>query len=315
MTSSSAPALAIEARNLSRRYGERVALDRLTLQIAEGIVFGLVGPNGAGKSTTLRILCGLLQPSSGEVTVAGRSPVRERRALQQVIGIMPQTFGLYSYLTVRENLEFYADLYVPSGRSARARIAEVMELTGLNAYAAVRPPELSGGWRQRLALACAILHHPRVLFLDEPTAGVDPVSRRLFWDLIHELNVGGTTIFVTTHYMEEVERCNVVGLLSEGKLRLSGSPNELKQTASRDRELIAIACDECERAFAAMRGATGLCDAYVYGDQLHLSFAVGHDGHAQAASRLADAGIPVMRIVPRPPTMEDVFVAASGSSP
>jgi ABC-2 type transport system ATP-binding protein len=314
MTSAAAPALAIETRNLTRRYGERVALDRLTLQIAEGIVFGLVGPNGAGKSTTLRILCGLLQPSSGEVKVAGRSPVRERRAVQEVIGIMPQTFALYGYLTVRENLEFYADLYVPSGRMARARIAEVMELTGLNAYAGVRPPELSGGWRQRLALACAILHHPRVLFLDEPTAGVDPVSRRLFWDLIHELNVGGATIFVTTHYMEEVERCNAIGLLSQGTLRLSGSPIELKQAASRGRELIAVDCEERERAFAALRGANGLCDAYVYGDQLHLSFAIGHDGRAEAASRLAGAGVKVLGINPRPPTMEDVFVAASGSS-
>jgi ABC-2 type transport system ATP-binding protein len=306
--------LAIETRDLSRRYGERVALDRLTLQVPDGVVFGLVGPNGAGKSTTLRILCGLVQPTSGEVQVAGRSPVRERRALQQVIGIMPQTFGLYSYLTVRENLEFYADLYVSSGRQARARIAEVMELAGLGAYATARPPELSGGWRQRLALGCAILHHPRVLFLDEPTAGVDPVSRRLFWDLIHDLSVGGTTIFVTTHYMEEVERCNAIGLISQGRLRLSGSPLELKQAAKRDAELIAVDCDERERAFAALREAAGLRDAYVYGDRLHLCFALGHDGLAQTEALLGRAAVHVHCIEPRPPTMEDVFVAASGAT-
>jgi ABC-2 type transport system ATP-binding protein len=302
----------IETIDLTKRYGARNVVDSLSMQVTEGAVFGFLGPNGAGKSTTLKMLCGFLTPSAGEVRVAGLSPIRQRRQLQEVIGFMPQTFGLYTYLSVRENLEFYADLHLPSRRAARERMAEVIDAAGLARYADHRADQLSGGWRQRLALACAILHRPRLLFLDEPTAGVDPVSRRLFWDLLHQLSDSGVTIFVTTHYMEEVERCTQIGLIDRGKLRLSGSPLELKAAAASEQELLAIdGCDDHAAAFASLRGAQGMLDAYLYGDRIHLAWAPGSDGLATTAELLRRAGVACRDVQPRRATMEDVFVAGA----
>jgi ABC-2 type transport system ATP-binding protein len=301
----------IHTAGLTKRYGARAVVDALSLEVAQGAVFGFLGPNGAGKSTTLKMLCGFLKPTSGELSVAGLSPIKQRRELQRVIGFMPQTFGLYTYLTVRENLQFYGDLHLPSRRAVRERLAEVMEATGLGPHAGLRAEQLSGGWRQRLALACAILHRPRLLFLDEPTAGVDPVSRRIFWDLIQQLNDGGVTIFVTTHYMEEVERCTRIGLISQGRLRISGAPQELRAEAARAQELLAVDCDDHATAFAALHGAEGLRDAYLYGERIHLAWAPGARGIDQTAERLQRAGVPVRAVEPRRATMEDVFVAAA----
>ena len=311
-------AAAIETRDLIRRFGERTVVDRLSLRIPEGIVYGFLGPNGAGKSTTLRILCGMLRPTAGEVTVAGFSPVRDLDRLKRAIGYMPQQFGLYDYLTVAENLAFYADLYLPSARAARDRTREVLAATGLDAQRDQIASRLSGGWRQRLALACAILHRPRVLFLDEPTVGVDPVSRRLFWDLLHELNDAGTTIFVTTHYMEEVERCHEVGLLSGGRLRTSGSPRELKSFVAERRELVTVIAGDADRAFAALRGLPDLVDIYFYGEAIHLAWTRDPERLTQPRAvhrtreALREAGIGVVHIDHRVSTMEDVFVQATG---
>jgi ABC-2 type transport system ATP-binding protein len=303
------PGLAIETRELTRRYGDKVVVDRLNLAVREGTVFGLLGANGAGKSTTLRMLCGLLRRSDGQAWVAGVDPERERRALKRAIGFMPQAFGLYGYLTVRENLDFYADLYVEKRKTASERVKWVIEEAGLGPKVKVRAESLSAGWRQRLALGCAILHKPKVLFLDEPTAGVDPVSRRTFWDLIHTLHESGSTVFVTTHYMEEVERCHEVGMMAEGVMRVAGVPAELKARAAVETELIAVDCDRPEAALAHLRSAPGLLDVYLYGDRLHLAWDRGAGGLERTVSLLG-AVVQVRECVPRVATMEDVFVRA-----
>jgi len=306
--------LAIETRRLTKRYGDFVAVDQIALAVPEGVVFGFLGPNGAGKSTTLRMLCGQLEPTSGEATVAGLSPSRDREALKRAIGYMPQAFGLYPYLTVIENLLFYAELYLDDYALVRPRTAEVIHLIGMLDRRHQLASELSGGWKQRLALGCAILHEPRVLFLDEPTVGVDPVSRRLFWDLIHKLNEQGVTIFVTTHYMEELERCHGVAFLSGGKLRAQGSPRALKAAVGASRQLVTAISSEPERALAALRGQEGLLDAYLWGEEIRLSWALHADPLGQTRAALAGAGLPARMVEGRAPTMEDVFVASQAST-
>ncbi len=306
--------LAIETHDLTRRYGERTVVDRLSIAVPEGSIYGFLGANGAGKSTTLRMLCGLLRPSGGHALVAGIDPERQRDLLKRAIGFMPQAFGLYGYLTVRENLAFYGDLNVSSRKEANERARWVIEAAGLGSRVNQRASELSAGWKQRLALGCAILHRPKVLFLDEPTAGVDPISRRVFWDLIHTLNDSGATIFVTTHYMEEVERCHQVGMLTEGVLRVSGVPAELKGEAARQSELIAVDCDDPNAALACLRGAPGLRDLYIYGDRIHLAWELGKNGLAQTM-RILSGHVPIRACTLRSPTMEDVFVTAGAPAP
>ena len=305
--------LAIETHDLTRRYGTRTVVDRLNLSIKEGSVFGFLGANGAGKSTTLKMLCGLLRPSDGSARVAGCDPERERPRLKHSIGIMPQSFGLYSYLTVRENLEFYGDLYMPTRREAQDRVRWVLEAAGLGPKASHRAGDLSAGWRQRLALGCSILHRPKVLFLDEPTAGVDPISRRLFWDLIHTVNDSGATIFVTTHHMEEVERCHTIGMMADGVLRVAGVPGELKAQAARRFDLVAVDCDVPDLALRRLQGLPGVRDAYIYGDRIHLAWEKDAGGLARTGEALA-AQVVVRAVTTRNPTMEDVFVNAGVSA-
>ena len=216
---------AVQTRALARRFGDFVAVQGLNLEIQPGEVFGLLGPNGSGKTTTIRMLCGLLEPSSGGARVAGVEVTESPEQIKQRIGYMSQKFGLYEDLTVRENLEFYAGIY--GLRDRRARIAEVVQFSGLERRLAQLVGTLSGGWKQRLALACAILHKPAVLFLDEPTAGVDPAARRTFWKTIYDLARSGTTVIVTTHYMDEAERCGRLGMMSNGHLIALGTPAEV----------------------------------------------------------------------------------------
>jgi ABC-2 type transport system ATP-binding protein len=302
---------AIVVSDLSKRYGERVAVDHLSFSVFEGEVFGFLGPNGAGKSSTLKMLCGFMRPTSGEALVAGLSPIRDRNRLKQAIGFMPQAFGLYDYLTVRENLEFYGNLYLSSRKEVLARTREVLGIAGLDPYLNQQASRLSAGWRQRLALACSILHRPRVLFLDEPTAGVDPVSRRLFWDLIHKLNDSGTTIFVTTHHMEELERCHRVGLLHQGRLKLCGSPDTLRAITAGRFQLLALDCPDPERILELLRAAPNVKDAYLYGRRIHLAFPIDYDGAGATLALLDRVGVAPWALEPRVPTMEDVFVTAS----
>ena len=219
--------VAVEIRELTRRFGTLTAVDQLSLQIAAGEVFGLLGPNGSGKTTTIRMLCGLLEPTSGGATVAGVDVTAAPEQVKARIGYMSQKFGLYEDLTVAENLDFYAGIYGLTPAQRRARAQELLGYLGLERRATQLAATLSGGWKQRLALACAMLHRPALLFLDEPTAGVDPAARRAFWRTIHEIAKTGTTVLVTTHYMDEAERCDRLGMMSGGRLIALGAPAEV----------------------------------------------------------------------------------------
>jgi ABC-2 type transport system ATP-binding protein len=220
---------AVETQELTRRFGALTAVDRLSLRIEAGEVFGLLGPNGSGKTTTIRMLCGLLEPSAGTAVVAGIDVTVAPEQVKRRIGYMSQRFGLYEDLTVAENLAFYAGVYGLGGVARAARIAEVNGFLGLGPRVGQLAAQLSGGWKQRLALGCALLHRPTVLFLDEPTAGVDPAARRTFWRTVYDLAGQGTTVIVTTHYMDEAERCGRLGMMSAGRLIALGSPSEVAQ--------------------------------------------------------------------------------------
>ena len=221
--------VAVDIRELTRRFGALTAVSHLTLRILRGEVFGLLGPNGSGKTTTIRMLCGLLEPSEGDATVAGIDVRQAPERVKTQIGYMSQRFGLYEDLTVGENLDFYGGIYGLRGTARRGRIGEVVEFLGVGGRLGQLAGQLSGGWKQRLALGCALLHQPPVLFLDEPTAGVDPAARRNFWSAIHDLAQGGTTVLVTTHYMDEAARCDRLAMMSLGHLIALGTPTEVAQ--------------------------------------------------------------------------------------
>ena len=220
---------ALELNNLTRRFGDFVAVNNVSLQIKQGAIYGFLGPNGSGKSTTIRMLCGLLEPTSGSGKVLGLDIAKDIEALKQKIGYMSQKFSLYDDLSVIENLQFYGGLYSLSSEQMKKRIGEMLALSGLEKRQQELVATLSGGWKQRLALACSILHNPPVLFLDEPTGGVDPVSRRMFWEIIYDLSLQGTTVMVTTHFMDEAEHCDEIGFIFEGNLIASDTPDNLKK--------------------------------------------------------------------------------------
>ena len=219
----------IETHDLTRRFGAIVAVDRLNLSVAQGEIFGLVGPDGAGKTTTLRMLCGLMGPSEGSARVAGHDVARESRAVKDQIGYMAQRFGLYGDLTVQENMDFYADLFGITGAERQRLTVELLGMTRMEEFRGRQAARLSGGMKQKLALMCTLLHHPRILFLDEPTNGVDPVSRRQFWAILYQLLKDGITIFMTTAYLDEAERCNRVGLMFRGRLIRCAPPEAIKR--------------------------------------------------------------------------------------
>ena len=227
-TPSAEPTWAVDTRELTRRFGSFTAVDRISLRVRRGSIFGFLGPNGSGKSTTIRMLIGLLRPSAGSATVLGLDIVREAEEIRHRIGYMSQKFSLYEELTARENLRFYAGVYSLSTAQAAGRQEELFRLLGLEPYAERRSGELSTGWRQRLALACAMVHRPRILFLDEPTAGVDPLTRRNFWELLYSLGQGGTTVFVTTHYMDEADHCHELAFIYGGRIIARGTPDALR---------------------------------------------------------------------------------------
>jgi ABC-2 type transport system ATP-binding protein len=219
----------IETHDLTRRFGALTAVDHLNLEVAQGEIFGLVGPDGAGKTTTLRMLCGLMDPSEGSARVAGHDVARDSRAVKDQIGYMAQRFGLYGDLTVEENMVFYADLFGITGAERQRLTTELLRMTRMEPFGSRQAGRLSGGMKQKLALMCTLLHHPRILFLDEPTNGVDPVSRRDFWAILYQLLKDGITIFMTTAYLDEAERCNRVGLMHKGKLIRVAPPEEMKR--------------------------------------------------------------------------------------
>lgn len=221
--------IAVEVRELTKKFGNHTAVNNVTFHVKKGEIFGFLGPNGSGKSTTIRMICGILTPTSGSGTVMGYDVYKETEKIKQNIGYMSQKFSLYEELTVKENLEFYAGIYGMDKVQVRQRMAEIIELANLEGREKFQAKMLSGGWKQRLALGCALLHKPTLLFLDEPTAGVDPVSRRIFWEIIRYLAKNGITVFVTTHYMDEAELCDTIGFINNGVLSAFGTPDRLKE--------------------------------------------------------------------------------------
>ena len=300
--------LAVTLRDLERRFGDFVAVDRISLDVRKGEIFGFLGPNGAGKSTTIRMLCGLLEPSGGSGTVAGFDIRKERERIKQSIGYMSQRFSLYDDLTVEENIEFFSGIYrIPKEKKA-ARKAWVIELAGLQEHRRSRTGLLPGGWKQRLSLGCALLHEPPVLFLDEPTSGVDPLSRRAFWDLIYGMAAQGVTVFVTTHYMEEAEYCDRLALIYRGELVATGSPGELKETHMVDQVLM-LSCENPQDALGVAAAVPGVRDAALFGRDIHLM--TGDAGELEPRLRLAldQAGFRVAALERVTPSLEDVFVS------
>ncbi len=299
-------------KDLVKRFGDFVAVDHISLEAKRGEIFGFLGPNGAGKSTTIRMLCGLLRPTSGQAMVAGLDVIRRPEAVRQNIGYMSQKFSLYNDLTVIENIRFFAGMYSVSSSVLPERISWALEMAGLQGRENSLTGTLATGWKQRLALGCAVLHRPPILFLDEPTSGVDPISRRQFWELIHQMAAGGVTVFVTTHYMDEAEYCNRLVLIYRGKIVASGSPLELKQRAMKG-ELLLVECDPLGPALEALEKAPGVLDAAVFGSALHLVVAEASRDIPGLGAYLAERGISVARIEPIRPSLEDVFVTLTSS--
>jgi ABC-2 type transport system ATP-binding protein len=310
----------IVARRLTRRFGGFTAVDAVSFEVERGEIFGYLGANGAGKSTTIRMLIGLLAPTSGEAIVAGHDVARHPHAVKGAIGYMSQKFSLYLDLPVEENLLFFGGAYGLAGRALRLRAAEVLELTSLRDLGATTTGDLPGGIRQRLALACAVLHRPGLVFLDEPTAGVDPVARRAFWRIIRDLAAGGTTVFVTTHYLDEAEYCARIGLMVDGRLAALDTPAALKRTWVPDRVLVARG-HGLAAAAAALREREGVRAVAPFGAALHLRVDPARLGAAEVDAALRAAGARDVRVEPSEPSLEDVFLAvversaAAGGAP
>lgn len=298
----------VVVEGLVKKFGEFTAVDHISFEARRGEIFGFLGPNGAGKSTTIRMLCGLLRPTAGRAVVAGFDVGREADAVREHIGYMSQKFSLYNDLRVIENLRFFTGLYNVPANVVSERIGWVLEMAGLRGRESATTGTLAGGWKQRLALGCAVLHRPPVLFLDEPTSGVDPISRRQFWDLIQQLAGEGVTVFVTTHYMDEAEYCNRLALIYWGQIVVLGTPTELKQRSMKG-ELVVVECDALGRALDVLQTVPGVLDIAVFGNALHLVVPEATPIIPRLRGTLSDRGINVARIETIRPTLEDVFVS------
>jgi len=320
---------AIVIEDLTKSFGSTEAVKRLNLRIREGDIFGLLGPNGSGKTTLIRMLCGLLAPTSGRAVVGGYDIARETEQIKRSIGYVSQKFSLYPDLSVRENLNFFGDVYAVAAHESESRKRDLLRLCGLEGHESRISGNLSGGIKQRLALACALIHRPKILFLDEPTAGVDPVARRLLWDLLFQLAQQGTTLFVTTHYMDEAERCTQVAYIYYGTLLVSGDPNSMKreEIANSNRRL-EIICQPLMPALGVLRDAPYVDDVAVFGQALHIcvkdlppeprspdEFASFSAAARRAMvmdilrKRLLEANIEVLGIRSVYPSLEDIFVS------
>ncbi len=306
----------IQVENLTKRFGHFTAVDHVSFSISKGSIFGFLGPNGSGKSTVIRMLCGLLVPSEGRASIAGFDVARETEEIKPLIGYMSQKFSLYDELTVRENLNFYGRLYGLHGAALKRRYDELLALTHLEPYLGRRAALLSGGWRQRLAMACSLMHQPTVLFLDEPTAGIDPVARRELWDLLFEFSSQGMTLFVTTHYMDEAERCSHVGYIYMSQLVVCGEPDDLKQLPVVNppgTRRLDVNCDHVTTGLQVVRRLPGVRTATVFGQSMHLL--VDQElSEAFILAELARHNIPHADIRPIAPSLEDVFVALTSQS-
>jgi drug efflux transport system ATP-binding protein len=299
---------AVVLKQLERRFDSFVAVNRISLEVGKGEIFGFLGPNGAGKSTTIRMLCGILAPSGGNGTVAGFDIRTQSEEIKSHIGYMSQKFSLYEDLTVEENIDFYSGIYRIPPEKKQARKGWVIKMAGLEEHRNARTGTLSGGWKQRLALGCATMHEPSIIFLDEPTSGVDPNSRRQFWDLIYDLANRGVTVFVTTHYMDEAEYCDRIALIYHGELIAEGTPETLK-TELMQEDVLEVTCERPQDAMEEIRKISGVKEVALFGKRLHV---VADDGKAVEEllkNSLPRKGFSVERIEKVVPSMEDVFVS------
>jgi ABC-2 type transport system ATP-binding protein len=300
-------AIAVDIQHLTKRFGAFVAVDDVSFAVEEGEIFGFLGANGAGKSTTIRMLCGLLRPSSGAASILGIDVGRDPEEVKRRIGYMSQRFSLYDDLTVSQNLRFFGGIYGLSGALAREREAWALDMAALVGQEHRLARELAGGWKQRLALACAVLHRPRVLFLDEPTSGVDPISRRLFWRLIDSMSADGVTVFVTTHYLDEAEYCHRLALIHAGRLISLGTVSEMKAIFGQCAVLEVMAPRVAE-ALEALSRAPWVLETSIFGRRLHAVVREGEDGRRRTLALLeAQGNVPAQAdcIVP---SIEDVFI-------
>jgi ABC-2 type transport system ATP-binding protein len=300
---------AVQSIDLSKRFGDFIAVDRVSFTVERGAIFGFLGPNGAGKTTTMRMLLGLLRPTSGVATVLGFDIVKQTGELKRHIGYMSQRFSLYDDLTVDENLNFYGRTYGVRGKQLRERKDFVLHMAGLEGRQRELTRNLSGGWKQRLALGTAIIHEPEMLFLDEPTAGVDPISRRAFWDLLYELAEGGTTIMVTTHYMDEAEHCQNLAFIQHGRIVAQGSPAEIKETKMRG-QVLEIDCAQPEIAIPVLREMGVFEEVALYGALIHAVASDVQTIMARIQDALRKAGVSVRTLDVIAPSLEDVFISS-----
>jgi ABC-2 type transport system ATP-binding protein len=299
------PDIAISADKLTKRFGKFTAVDEVSLEIPYGAIFGFLGANGAGKSTTIRMLCGILAPTGGNGKVGGFDVQTQPEQIKTVIGYVSQRFSLYSDLNVAENLNFFGQIYGLEGQGLSSRVKEVLGVTGLEAFRTRLSGDLSGGMKQKLAIANAILHQPKIMFLDEPTAGLDPLSRRGIWELLYQLAEGGTSLFVTTHYMEEAERCNTIAFISGGKILKIGQPAALKQQLQD--KILEVTCHplmKASRLFLTLEGVRGVT---VYGTTLNLNVTEPKAVEQRVLDAARKEGVAVSSIRPAPASLEDVF--------
>jgi len=299
---------AVAIKDLEKRFGNFVAVNRISLEVKRGEVFGFLGPNGAGKSTTIRMLCGLLVPTAGSGTVDGLDIRHQQEKIKERIGYMSQRFSLYEDLTVEENIDFYSGIYQVALEKRDDRKNWVLSMAGLAERRKSPTGTLSGGWKQRLALGCALLHEPPIVFLDEPTSGVDPISRRQFWDVINELSTRGVTVFVTTHYMDEAEYCDRIALIYRGEMIACGTPGVLKHQLMQDK-VLEIVCDRPQDAMEVVARVGGIKEVALFGRGLHA--VAMPDGAEPGAVRAAleAQGFPTRRVERITPSLEDVFVS------
>ena len=301
------PGFAIEVENLTRRFGNFTAVDHINFTVDQGEVFGFLGANGAGKSTTIRMLCGLLESTEGTARVGGYDINSEPEKLKQNIGYMSQRFSLYEDLTVEENIRFFGGVYGLDNEELQQRMAWVVEMAGLRGREKSLTSELAGGWKQRLALGCAILHRPRIVFLDEPTGGVDPISRRNFWELINQLSQEGVTVLVTTHFLDEAEYCNKIILINAGRLIASGSPKTLKSRYITF-PILEVECTDPVEAMELLQAQPWVQELSIFGTNLHVGVDHEEAGRGQIVNLLSERNIAVKRMDKIMPSLEDVFL-------